>query len=179
MLVTGASAQNASNWNWAEFEKNHIDTLSKDVYLDTIFCNQYHLKLFTKKFTRTLHYVNNSASDTCKFNQVFDVRWKFTSEEDAMKFFTDHENDLAENGDRVKSFKLKIKGIGRIKVYQENEQLRIMTKNLGLKQKSFCFLFVYKKYVAKVFVFVKPEVTAKEASVFAIEAARRLMLNGN
>jgi hypothetical protein len=55
--------------------------------------------------------------------------------------------------------------------------MRKMSEALGLEIKFYCFLFVYKNYVAKVYVSAKSGVKIEEASIFAIEAANRLKTN--
>ncbi len=156
----------------AQDEKPTIpkDKWSKAFYVSDEFCKTKGLDPGeTNQFLR----VWNNSDENAKFSRVVDIRYYFSSPAEAASYLSNHTKELSENGDPVKT-KINIPGTENLKVFTENEAMRKMNASLGLKMKMYFFLFTVKNFVAKVFISSEKDITATDASIFAVEAAKRL-----
>lgn len=158
-----------------EFEQNHNDSLPQALYIDSAFCAAYNLKNITKNFRR-MNVWNLPGREVKDIKRVCDIRWVFNDKMEALAFHKKYLSVNAEFGEEIKRSGIDIENVTQLRIFRENEKTREMNKALGVPMNFYYFLFVVDNCVAKVFVCTKTEVNAEKASVFAVEAARRLNL---
>jgi hypothetical protein len=106
-----------------------------------------------------------------KIHMVFDIRFIFKDEQDAIAYFKAKLEELSEGGDLTANT-LNTFGASESKVYGANARMMEAFGDLDIAQ--FNFVFRVKNVVAKVFVSTTKKTTYEEAVAFAKEAIGRI-----
>jgi hypothetical protein len=138
------------------------------------FFTAYHLKSVHSSLPNMKKWDTDDLD--ARINTVCDIRWEFDDNKKAMDYHRTNLIRNSENGEEIK-LDLTMKGAEDVHVYNEGEAGARMLNAVGLGGKfhQYYYLFVVKNIAVKVFVMSKSEVTAKEAAVFAGEAAKTVM----
>jgi hypothetical protein len=114
-----------------------------------------------------------SAKDMgkAKIQMVFDIRFVFKNEKEAVIYFKEKQQEMSEGGELTAN-SLNSFGVSESKVYGANPALNGAFGDLDIAQYN--FVFRIKNVVAKVFVSASKKATYKEAVVFPKEAIGRI-----
>ena len=143
---------------------------SESLYLSDEFCAKYKLELGE---TNSLLKAWNNLEDGAEFARIVDIRWYFSSPEEAVKYLSEHKAELSEKGDPVIP-NFQIPKAEHIMAFHDGAGFLKLNQALGLTSHMYIFLFTEKNYLAKVFVSSVKDISCDKAGIFAIEAARRL-----
>jgi len=106
-----------------------------------------------------------------KIQMVFDIRFIFKDEQDAITYFVAKLEEMSEGGE-LTTHTLNTFGASESKVYGANPRLMGAFGDLDMAQ--FNFVFRVKNTVAKVFVSASKKASYEEALAFAKEAIGRI-----
>jgi hypothetical protein len=109
--------------------------------------------------------------NAAKIHMVFDIRFIFKDEQDAISYFKANLEELSEGGD-LKDNTLNSFGASESKVYGANARMIEAFGDMDIAQYN--FVFRVKNVVAKVFVSTTKKTSYEEALVFAKEAIGRI-----
>src|SRR5262245_55198557 len=78
------------------FQKSHIDSLTRETYMDAAFCSKFNLKEESWNYRRMATWLHPAGHDSKDFIKVCDIRWKFKDHQEALRF---HNRFLGVNSD--------------------------------------------------------------------------------
>ena len=157
----------------AQAQNEHFvpkDKWSENLYIPDDFCAKYGLE---PGETNNLLKAWNNLKDDAAFARIVDIRWYFSSPEDAVKYLSENKAELSEKGDPVIPG-FRIPDAEHIMAFHDGAGFLKLNGALGLTSHMYIFLFTEKNYLAKVFVSSEKDISCDKAGIFAIEAARRL-----
>lgn len=114
------------------------------------------------------------SSDNADYNQVYDIRWKFSSEKEALDFYNKFLIINSENSVELKKIKIEIEGTAQLNVFEDLNSEEMM-KAFGFKSKNYCFLMVVNNYVIKLYISAEDYIEVSDAKIFAVEAVARTL----
>lgn len=156
-----------------EFSKinNHSDGVSPDAFISKSFFITYKLAGgdTTKTRMRIWSAKEKGSSD---YNQVYDIRWKFESHDEALDFYYKFMDINSENSTELRKPEIEIKDADEVKVFEDLNSEQMM-KAFGFSSKNYCFLLVVNTYVIKIYISADDKIKVADAKIFAEEAAAR------
>jgi hypothetical protein len=174
LFIAARSQSSKLRDEYYQIENSLNDTLKQDIFLDSNFCSKYNLKNSTRNFRRMNYWDNTLHYKSPDFISVYDIRWVFKSNKEALEFHKRFLPINSEGGIEIKKSGIAIDSTTNLRIFREDDGTRQMNKDFGYPMNYYYFIFVVDNTVAKVFVSAKPGVTVDQAAVFAMEASRRI-----
>ncbi len=147
-----------------------LPNVASDLMIDAEFFSSIGLTKSASKDGRNVW----SGSNMDSIQQVFDIRWVFNSNKEALHY---HKSKLVENSEEGQPIQdvIAIAGTQELHVYRESEKLENMITKMKLPTKHFCFLFVVGNVVAKVYISVNSILSVNDIVKIPEEAVRRML----
>jgi hypothetical protein len=117
--------------------------------------------------------INMTAKDS--ITRLCDIRWRFKNNKEALAFHRKYINVNAEDGREIKDYHFTIPGAKELRVFRESAAITDLAKQQKMDPSFYYYIFVVDNYVVKVFVNGKSNLSVDGASVFAKEAARKML----
>ena len=151
-----------------EIVKQHGSTIPQEIFLDSSTVKHMQLANAT-----TWRHVWSDIDDSIKHvMQFYDIRLKFDSKKDALKFHKSHLGLNSEFGPKIKLHGIKSEGADAFYVFSGSKVYNQMMEPYGFQ--IFCILFVVDNYFVKLYVTCLKEYTPAEFQSFVTEAIRRI-----
>jgi hypothetical protein len=157
----------------AQAQSEHFvpkDKWSKALYLSDEFCAN---KGMEPGETNELLRVWNNLKENAVFTRVVDIRWYFSSPQEAANYLQKNIVELSEKGNEITS-PPSIPYASNLRVFKDGKDVIKLNAALGLTSHMYFFLFTEKNYVAKVFISTEKDLPVADVAIFAKEAAARL-----
>jgi hypothetical protein len=145
------------------------DSIPANYYISEDFFGPYSLK--SSKKTNHMHVWNNPDTKGM-YRTVNDIRYRFENADRAAADFDKNLEVYSEGGREIHPA-IKISGSTHLHIYTESKKMESLLKGFGLSDTRFYyFLFLMDNVYVKVYLSVDKSISVKQASLFAIEAAR-------
>jgi hypothetical protein len=148
-----------------------LPTVNERYFLSGEFMNKKGMIADTNATTVNMRRWSALHLNEAKIQMVFDIRFVFKNEPDAISYYLANLEDLSEGGEPTAST-IDSFGASESRVYGANARMLEAIGNLDMAQYN--FVFRVKNVVAKVFVAASKKATYDEALVFAREAISRI-----
>lgn len=151
-----------------EIVKNNGANIPTTVFLDTTIVKN--MKLANATNWRHIWFDIEDSIKSIK--QFYDIRLKFDSNKDAVKFNKKYMGINSEFAPRIKKHNLNFEGANSFYVFAGSSSYTKMMEPYGYQ--SFCFLFVVDNYFVKIYVTCLKEYTPDKFQNFVSEAIKRV-----
>ncbi|MCL9806560.1 hypothetical protein NAT51_13575 [Flavobacterium amniphilum] len=106
-----------------------------------------------------------------KIQRLVDIRWVFTTHEEALRYHTTMLGRNAEGGPEI-NFNGKLEGAAELHVFKEGPQAEMLMKSLNVSQRQHYFIFVVDNVVFKIFASTEIAVNPEDITFIPEEAIK-------